>query len=83
MLVLATNQQSEEKKLTPVDLTNLSPNLYNFKNHVSYLRLGLFLIRTQNNKAAEKFIAKSSQIFPNSPIVNQLLGQPVFKLFFW
>lgn len=56
MLVLLKENVANEKKLKMLDLASLSPADYNFDNRVSYLRMGIFLLKTNNNLAAQKFM---------------------------
>mgnify|MGYP001571044844 CR=1 FL=1 len=79
MIVLTT----QDMGLSTINLSQLDPNSYNFNTHLSYLRLGLFLLSTQNIESGRKFIEKTLQIFPDDPISNQLVGLPSKNLFFW
>ncbi|MBI2020623.1 hypothetical protein HYS94_04350 [Candidatus Daviesbacteria bacterium] len=72
-----------KEEMEPIDLSNLNPNSYKFDNHVAYLRLGLFLLSTEYQESARKFIQKSLQIFPNSPVANSILGRESKNTFFW
>lgn len=71
------------KEGTPINLPDLDPNSYSFDNHLSYLRLGLYLLNTGNTDSGVKFIKKTLQLFPQSPIANSILGNPVTNKFFW
>ncbi len=44
--------------LAPINLSGLSPNSFQFSNHVQYLRLGYFLLITQNAPAGERFLVR-------------------------
>ncbi len=44
--------------LVPINLSELSPNSFQFSNHVQYLRLGYFLLTTQNAQAGERFLVR-------------------------
>lgn len=79
MLVLV----KDARELPTIDLAKLSPNSYSFNNHVSYLRLGLFLLSIQNIESGRQFVSKTLQLFPDDPIGNQLKGQPSKNIFFW
>lgn len=74
IVILVKEEEVSKKNLQIIDLANLDPSNYNFENHVSYLRLGLFLLKTQNNLAAKRFIEKAAQIYPSSPVVKSLLS---------
>lgn len=74
MTVSVKEKIAVEKGLKPIDLANLSPDNYQFNSHVSYLRLGYFLIKTQNITSEALFLQKALQIFPDSPITNSLMG---------
>lgn len=62
MVVLVKEELVGDKKLTTLDLAKLSPNSYNFTNHLSYLRMGIFLLSIQNIESGRQFIGKTSQI---------------------
>lgn len=83
MIVLTTSDVVNEKKLSTINLSQLNPESYNSDNHLSYLRLGLFLLSTQNIESGKKFIEKTLQLFPNDPIANALIGQSPKNNFFW
>ena len=68
---------TKEGNLAKIDLSKLDPGDFKFDTHVSYLRLGIFLLKTQNQNGA-RFIQKAAQIFPNSPIITQTSNP-----FFW
>ena len=67
IIILVKNDVLTEKKLIPISLSSLSPNMYNYNNHVSYLRIGYFLLTTQNIISGKSFLEKTAQIYPNSP----------------
>ena len=83
MIVLTSLARPGLARLVPIDLSKLNPSSYRFDNHMSYLRLGLFLASTGNNEAAGQFIKKTLQFFPDSPIANSLIGRPIQNNFFW
>ena len=70
-------------KLPIIDLAKLNPSSYQFSSHVSYLRLGLFLLNNQYVESGREFIAKTLKLFPNDPIANSLIGQTPKNYFFW
>lgn len=72
-----------KKQMPALNLAKLDPNSYSFSNHVSYLRLGLFLLNNQYIESGRAFIERSLQIFPDSPIANSLIGSPPKNNFFW
>lgn len=74
MMILVEPNIQKEKKLKIINLAELSPDYYNFSNHVSYIRLGYFLLSTQNTEAGKKFIEKAYQLYPKSPIAKSMLG---------
>ena len=82
MLVLVKNDVLTQSQLQPIDLATLTPNAYQFDNHVSYLRLGLFLLGNQYQNGIS-FIQKSLQINPNSPVANSIMGNASTNSFFW
>lgn len=79
MIVLVKDAQG----LPVIDLAKLSPDSYQFNNHVSFLRLGLFLLNNKYIESGRQFIAKTLQLFPDDPIANSLIGQPSKNIFFW
>lgn len=91
MIVLVKKETAEALSLKNINLKNLTPEAFKFDNHVYYLRVALFLFATQNNGAGLKFVQKSLEIFPDSPLGNSIMaaatGQPQFNLkksnFFW
>ncbi len=79
MIVLVKSNNT----LAPIDLSKLNPNSYQFNNHLSYLRLRLFLLNSQNIESGRQFITKALELFPDDPIANSLIGQPTKNIFFW
>lgn len=73
----------EAGKLPTIDLSKLSPPSYQFNNHLSYLRMGLFLLNNQYLESGRQFIEKTLQLFPDDPIANSLFGQQSKNMFFW
>ena len=69
MVVFTKQKIITQKNLKELDLANLNPQEYKFENHVSYIRLGIFLLKTQNTKPAKLFFEKAAQIYPYSPIL--------------
>lgn len=76
MLILVKNDQLGSLK--PINLAELRAGDYNFSSHVSYLRIGIFLLNTGNQTSANQFLEKAYQSFPNSPV---LTGKK--SSFFW
>ena len=72
ILILIRKEILDEKQLKVVDLSQLNPNSYQFNNHLSYLRLGAFLLNNQNQNGVQ-FIQKALQIFPDSPFANSVM----------
>ncbi len=68
MVVFVKDSTALEKKLPSIDLLALSPSSYSFSNHVSYLRMGLFLLNNSYKPPAEQFTQKAMQIYPHSPL---------------
>lgn len=73
MVVLIKSEKLEKLKINRVDLATLTPDNYSFKNHVSYLRMGILLFNL-SYKSGLQFIQKSYQVFPNSPLTNAILA---------
>lgn len=72
IVVLVPQNLIEEKRLKVVDPSVLDPKDYQYSNHVSYLRIGLFLLNNQYLSGV-KFVEKAIQIYPASPVANSVL----------
>lgn len=83
MVVLIRSEDLEKYNLQEVDLAALNPNLFNFENHVSYIRLAIFLSNTGYIESAGRFIAESLKLFPGSPVANSVIGNPTKNYIFW
>lgn len=83
MVILTTADMVNQKQLPVIDLLKLTTESYRFSSHVSYLRLGLFLLSTQNIESGKQFIEKTLQLFPNDPFANSLIGQNPKNIFFY
>lgn len=83
MIVLVKNEIVEKQNLKLIDLSGLEPVSYSFDHYVSYLRLSLFLLQTDNKEAAGKFARAGLALFPESPLGNALFGVEVKNKFFW
>lgn len=83
MLVFTKKNFAEENKLSEINLSKILPNQYMFDNHYSYLRLGVFLLSNGFNENGVLFIQKARQVFPESPLANSILGNPMNNKFFW
>lgn len=75
MIALTSAEIIEQKKLTTIELAKLNPAAYQFGNSLSYLRLGIFLLGTQNMESGRLFVEKTLQLFPDDPIANSLFGK--------
>ena len=73
-IVLVKNEVIEEKKIDVIDLDKLDPSNFKFENHVSYLRIGIFLLNQEELESAHKFAKKSLEVFPDSPLGNRLMA---------
>lgn len=74
MIILVKSGIVEQNKITIVDLKNVSPEQYNFTNHASFLRLGLFLLNSGYTDQAKAFTQKTLSIFPDSPTANLIMA---------
>lgn len=72
-----------DSSLAEIDLNKLDPSDFHYTNHVSYLRIAIFLLTTQNTDSGRKFLQRTLQIFPDSPIANSIIGNPTKNHFFW
>lgn len=66
-----------------INLSQLSPDSYQYTNHLSYLMMGIFLINTDNLDSAKQFILKSKSLYPESPVANSILGDQSAKNPYW
>ncbi len=82
MLILVKENVVAEKNLSIIDLSKLQADNYHYTNHLSYLRIGLFLLGNKYQSGAS-FIQKTLQIFPKDPIANSIIGNSVQNPFFW
>ncbi len=64
LLFLDDSMVVYSKTGTPIGLNKLEPNLYQFSNHVSYLRIANFLLNTGYTAWANEFYLKAQSIFP-------------------
>ena len=83
IIVLLKTEITNQKNLTAIDLNKLNPISYHYNNHLSYLRMGLFLINTQNMESGKQFIDKTLEIFPQDPVANSLYNNQTKNIFFW
>lgn len=72
MIVLVKSDIAAEKKLTIIELTKLSPEIYQFPNYFSYIELSYFLLQTGNNQSARSFAQKAVDLEPFNPLANTL-----------
>ncbi|MBI2018721.1 hypothetical protein HYS96_03380 [Candidatus Daviesbacteria bacterium] len=82
-VVLTTTETINQKQLPIIDPAKLDPTSYQFGNHVSYLRLGLFLLNNQYIESGRQFILKTLQLFPDDPIASLILGQRSKNIYLW
>ncbi|MBI2338438.1 hypothetical protein HYU95_04615 [Candidatus Daviesbacteria bacterium] len=80
IIILVKNDFSA---LQSIELSKLNPSSYSFDSYLSYLRLSLFLLQTQNQDSAGKFAEKGLAIFPQSPLGNALFGVTAQNSIFW
>lgn len=83
MVVFSKEEVVNQRNLKVIELSKLSPDSYNFENHASFLRIGLFLLTTQNMESGGQFVVKSLKVFPGSPIANLLISQKAKNKIFW
>lgn len=83
VIILVKSEVINEKNLKAVDLTRLSPNSYQFSNHLSFIRIGYFLLSAGNQQSGREFILKGRDIFPDSPAINLIMGNPPSNRIFW
>lgn len=73
MIVLVKNEIVKNSNLKVINLYDLNLENYQFKNHVDYERLSVFLLNNEATKSANLFAKKAIEIFPDSPIANLLM----------
>lgn len=71
MVIFVKNETVLEKKLEIIDLARLDPQNYKYDNHVSFLRLGLFLFRNNYPQASQKFIEKANAVLTSGKNIRQ------------
>lgn len=59
VIVLVRDEVMYEKHLEAIELAKLSPDNYQFTNHLSYIRMGYFLLSTGNKESGSRFILKA------------------------
>lgn len=74
IIVLVREDVAQQKNLAAINLDKITPEKFDFQNHVQYLRLSLFLLNLDYVKTAENFAQGSRQIFPDSPSANLILA---------
>lgn len=82
MIVLLNKSTPQSQSMPAIDLSKLNPADFTFQNHRSFLNLGLFLLNAGYQKEALTFFTRALSIFPQSPYINSLLGNPSSN-FFW
>jgi len=82
-IVLVKDSVAQELKLETINLSKLTPSQYAFSNHLSYLRLGIFLLSEGYPNSGKVFIERALQLFPNDPFANSMFGRQTNKNFFW
>ncbi|MEK7617207.1 MAG: hypothetical protein AAB414_04075 [Patescibacteria group bacterium] len=83
VIILVRSDVIDEENLTVVDLSKLEPGSYQFSNHLSYIRIGYLLLSIGQQDSGKQFILKAKELFPESPIINQIIGDQVTNKFFW
>lgn len=92
IIVLTKPDTDVAKKLSQIDLKNLTPKSYNFSNHRSYLNLAIFLVNAGFPDNAILFAREALVKFDRSPGGNMMLYnasgnisflQKAQNIFFW
>lgn len=93
MVVFVKEAVLEDQRFYEITPEKITPEAFQFDNHLSYIRMGMFLLNTGQTENGKKFIEKALELFPNSPIANLLMAQinpfnPKYQqntknLFFW
>lgn len=66
-----------DSNLPHVDLSKLQPNNYNFDNHLSYLRLSIFLLNNGYSTSGLEFAKEGYKKFNDSPTANLILSKTI------
>ncbi len=93
MVIFVKKTVLEDKRLYEVTPEKITTDAFRFDNHLSYIRMGMFLLNTGQTENGRKFIEKALGVFPSSPTANLLMSQiapfnPKYQqnsknLFFW
>lgn len=93
MVIFVKESVLEDQRLYEITPEKITPEAFQFDNHLSYIRMGMFLLNTGQTENGKKFIEKALELFPNSPTANLLMSQinPFIQkyqqkgrnLFFW
>lgn len=75
MVVFVKETVLEEQRLYEITPEKITPDAFQFDNHLSYIRMGAFLLNTGQTENAKKFIEKALEVFPGSPTANALMAQ--------
>lgn len=74
MTVFTGSDYAQEVNIPKLNLAELEVERYSFSSHVSYLRISIFLLNGGYSNSAEKFVRKSLDLFPDSPLGNRLMA---------
>ncbi|MDP3733039.1 MAG: tetratricopeptide repeat protein, partial [Candidatus Daviesbacteria bacterium] len=75
MVVFVKKSVLEDQRLYEITSEKITPEFFRFENHLSYIRMGMFLLNTGQTENARKFLEKALEVFPNSPTANLLMSQ--------
>ncbi|MBI2334280.1 hypothetical protein HYU96_00585 [Candidatus Daviesbacteria bacterium] len=75
MVIFVKKSVLEDKRLYEITSEKIIPEAFRFDNHLSYIRIGMFLLNTGQTDNARKFIEKALEVFPDSPTANLLMSQ--------
>ncbi len=75
MVVYVKESVLEDKRIYEIPPEKITPESFQFENHLSYIRMGMFLLNTGQAENGRKFLEKALEVFPDSPTANLLMAQ--------
>ena len=75
MVVYVKETVLEDQRLYEITPEKITTEAYSFDNHLSYIRMGMFLLNIGQTENGRKFIEKALAVFPGSPTANLLMAQ--------
>lgn len=82
-VILVRTEETAKLGLVPIKLEEVKVESYIFDQHMSYLRIGYFLLSSNHPQSAKPFVAKALEIAPNSPNSNLINNFLISKSWVW